>query len=98
MGNGSTFPYHLTSVRWRGGTQERAIRRRVVVPVQGGRGFRVGKSARIVESRCRMGRKAPQRDSGSAEHTAELQAHSHVAYRLLVDNKMHFNISQSACS
>src|SRR6266568_8863206 len=40
MGNGSIFPYHLTSVRWRGGTQERAIRRIVVVPMQGGRRFR----------------------------------------------------------
>src|SRR5439155_762950 len=40
MGNGSIFPYHLTSVRWRGGTQERAIRRRVVVPMQGRRRFR----------------------------------------------------------
>src|SRR5216117_2614838 len=40
MGNGSIFPYHLTCVRWRGGTQERAIRRRVVVPMQGRRRFR----------------------------------------------------------
>src|SRR5207249_11290551 len=63
MGNGSTFPYHLTSVRWRGGTQERAIRRIVVVPMQGGRRFRVGKSARIVESRRPRGRKTPSRDS-----------------------------------
>src|ERR1041384_1792819 len=62
MGNGSIFPYHLTSVRWRGGTQERAIRRMVVVPMQGRRRFRVGKSVRIVESRCRRGRKTPSRD------------------------------------
>src|SRR5690348_8730371 len=77
MGNGSTFPYHLTSVRWRGGTQERAIRRIVVVPMQGGRRFRgtkyldsreptpKGAQAPVKGFASRLPRKAPRRRTTS---------------------------------
>ena len=62
MGNGSTFPYQQLAVmspRRDAGAESPAGG--WIIRCKAGRRFPVGKSAGIVECRCRRGRKAPQR-------------------------------------